>query len=78
MKDLKIVANEYAKGVERMTEDVKKQFGAMVLEEDFEPEHLELIQKVFGIIELSNRLIVMQAETIQEINEKLDKLSVTN
>lgn len=77
MRDLKNIANEYAKGVEKMTEDVKKQFGAAVLEEGFEPEHLELIQNMFGMIELSNRLVVAQAEMIQEINEKLDKLSVT-
>lgn len=77
MRDLKNIANEYAKGVEKMTEEVKKQFGAVVLEDTFEPEHLELIQNMFGMIELSNRLVVAQAEMIQEINEKLDKLSVT-
>jgi hypothetical protein len=72
--ELKTIANEYAKGVEKTTDEFKKFFGAMVLEERFEPEHLEMIQNLFGVIDKANKLIVKQAETIQEINEKLDKL----
>lgn len=72
--ELKTIANEYAEGVKKTTEEFKKFFGAMVLEEDFEPEHLEMLQNMFGMIELSNKLIVAQAQTIQEINEKLDRL----
>ena len=78
MRDLKVIANEYAESVEKMTDELKKQFGAVVLEEDFEPEHLELLQSLFGMIEQSNALIVAQAETIHAINDKLDKLTVTN
>ena len=74
--ELKTVVNEYAEGVKKTTEEFKKLFGSMVLEEDFEPEHLGLLQNMFGLIELSNRLIVKQAETIQEINEKMDMLLV--
>ena len=72
--ELKTIANEYAEGVKKTTEEFKKFFGTMVLEEDFEPEHLEMLQNMFGMIELSNKLVVAQANTIQEINEKLDKL----
>ncbi len=72
--ELNVIANEYAEGVKKTTEEFKKLFGAMVLEEDFEPEHLEMIQGLFGMVELANKLVVKQAETIQEINEKLDKL----
>lgn len=72
--DLITVANEYEMGVKSMSEELKKLFGEMVLEEDFDPEHLGLIQKLFGMVEMSNRLVVEQAKTIQEINNKLDKL----
>ena len=72
--DLKYTVKEYVDGVEKMTEEMKKLFGAMVIEEEFEPEHLELLQKMFGMIEVSNRLVRDQAYTIQEINDKLDKL----
>lgn len=74
MKDLKITAIEYAAGVKKLTEDGKKLFGAMVLEENFEPEHLELLQNVFGMLETSTRLVCEQAIMIQEINDKLDRL----
>lgn len=72
--DLIKAVNEYTEGVEKMTEECKKMIGVMVLEEDFEPEHLNMLQNMFGMIEVSNRLVVEQAKTIQEINEKLDKL----
>ena len=72
--ELKTIAIEYAEGVKKTTEEFKKFFGTMVLEEDFEPEHLEMLQNMFGLIELSNKMVVAQANTIQEINEKLDKL----
>ena len=72
--DLRKTVSEYVAGVEKMTEECKKLFGAMVLEEDFEPEHLELLQNMFGMLEVSNRLVRDQANTICEINEKLDKL----
>ena len=75
--ELKTIANEYAEGVKKTTEEFKKFFGTMVLEEDFEPEHLEMLQNMFGLIELSNKLVVAQANTIQEINEKLDLLLET-
>lgn len=73
--DLITVANEYAEGVKGMSEELKKLFGEMVLEEDFDPEHLGLIQKLFGMVEMSNKLVVAQAKAIQEINNKLDKLT---
>lgn len=72
--DLIKTANEYVEGVKKTTEDVKKMFGAMVLEEEFEPEHLELLQNVFGLLETSTRLVHDQASVIHEINEKLDRL----
>ncbi len=75
--ELKTIANEYAEGVKKTTEEFKKFFGTMVLEEDFEPEHLEMLQNMFGMIELSNKLVVAQANTIQEIDEKLDRLLET-
>ena len=75
--ELNTIANEYAEGVKKTTEEFKKLFGAMVLEESFEPEHLGMIQNLFGTIELANKLIVKQAETIQEINGKLDRLLET-
>ena len=74
--ELKTIAVEYAEGVKKTTEEFKKFFGAMVLEEDFEPEHFEMLQNMFGMIELSNKLIVAQANTIQNINDKLDMLLV--
>lgn len=72
--ELNTIANEYAEGVKKTTEEFKKLFGAMVLEETFEPEHLGMIQNLFGTLELGIKLIVKQAETIQEIKEKMDKL----
>ena len=38
--DLITVTNEYEKGVKSMSEELKKLFGEIVLEEDFNPEHL--------------------------------------
>ena len=75
--DLRTTAHEYVEGTKKMTEEFKKLFGEMVLEENFEPEHLALLQNMFGMIEVSTRLVKAQAETICEINNKLDRLLET-
>lgn len=72
--DFRNVINEYEYGFNNTTEKFKKFFGAMVLEEDFNAEHLELIQDLFSMLKLSNELIVAQAKTIQEIKVKVDTL----
>lgn len=72
--DLKNTVNEYVAGVEKMTDEFKKQFGAMLLDENIDSEQLDLFKGLFGMIEISNRLVREQALTIHEINEKLDKL----
>ena len=72
--DLRTTAHEYVDGTNKMTEEFKKMCGEMVLEETFKPEHLALLQSMFGMIEVSTRLVQQQANTIQEINEKMDKL----
>lgn len=72
--ELKITANEYAKGVNEMTDKFKKKFGELVFDSDVDAEILDFIKSMFGMIDVSTRLVVQQAETIQEINEKLDKL----
>lgn len=73
--ELKTTAKEFVEVSKKTTEEFKKFFGTMVFEGDFEPEHLEMLQNLFGTIELLNKLVATQAEMIQEINEKLDKLS---
>jgi uncharacterized membrane protein len=72
--ELKVTANEYAKGVNEMTEQFKKKFGELVFDEDVDADVLDLIKSMFGMIDVSTRLVVQQAKTIQEINDKLDKL----
>lgn len=72
--ELKVTANEYAKGVNEMTEQFKKKFGELVFDESVDSDTLNLIKSMFGMIDVSTRLVVQQAETIQEINKKLDKL----
>lgn len=76
MKNLIVTANEYAEGVEKMTEVFKEKFGALVFDEDVDTDLLDLMKGMFGMIDISTRLIREQAETIQEINEKLDTLLV--
>ena len=72
---LKNTVNEYVEGIEKMTEQFKKQFGAMLLEEDaLNGEQFELFQGMFGLMEVSTKLVRDQAEAICEINEKLDQV----
>lgn len=74
MMDLKNTVNEYTEGMEKMTELFKKKFGELVFDEDVDADVLNLIKGMFGMVDVSSRLIKEQALTIQEINEKLDKL----
>lgn len=72
---LSFTVKEFVEGMEKMTETCKKQFGAMLLDEEcLTGEQFELFQSMFGMIDVSTRLVRDQANTIQEINDKLDKL----
>ena len=75
-KDLRVATREYVDGTEKVVEKLKKKVGELVLEEDFEPEHLELLQNAFGLIEASNRLIEAQAITICEIKDDMKELKL--
>lgn len=72
--ELKNTAKEYVEGVNKMTEQFKKKFGELVFDSDVDADVLDLFKSMFGMIDISTRLVVEQANTIQEINEKLDKL----
>lgn len=71
---LKDTVNEYVAGMDEMTAKFKKKFGELILDEDIDIELLELMRNMFGMIDISNRLVRDQAYTIQEIDEKLDQL----
>ena len=75
--ELKITAKEYAEGVNKTTEQFKKKFGELVFDSDVDADVLDLIKSMFGLIDISTKLVVEQANTIQEINEKLDRLLET-
>ena len=72
--DLRKTANEYVEGIEKMNELFKKKFGELVFDDDIDTDVLDLIKSMFGMIDVSTRLVRDQANTIQDINEKLDKL----
>ena len=72
--ELKNTAKEYVEGVNKMTEQFKKKFGELVFDDDIDADVLDLFKSMFGMIDISTRLVAEQANTIQEINEKLDKL----
>lgn len=74
MKELKTTANEFVVATKKMTEDLKGLLGGMVLESDFEPEHLALLQNAFSMLEVSTELVYAQACMIHEISGKLDRL----
>lgn len=72
--ELKNTAKEYVEGVNKMTEQFKKKFGELVFDDDIDADVLDLFKSMFGMIDISTRLVAEQANTIQEINDKLDKL----
>ena len=74
--ELTKTANEYAEGIKTVTEQFKKKFGELVFDDEVDADVLDLMKGMFGMIDISTRLVVEQAKTIQEINEKLDNLLV--
>lgn len=68
-------AIEYKKGIDKMTEQFKKKFGELVFDDGIDTELLELFKSMFGLIDISTKLVVEQAEMIQQINNKLDYMA---
>lgn len=71
---LKNAVNGYVEGVEKMSKQLKAKFGEMAVDADINGQEFELVKELFNMLDASTRLIQEQANTISDINCKLDKL----
>lgn len=66
---------ELKKDMESMLEQCKAKIGKEMLDDDYiEPEAIEMMRKLFSVCDLSMKLMEQQAEIIEGIDNKLDKL----
>ena len=72
--ELKKTVIEFEKSVDTTMEKCKAKLGEMIFEDEFDIDTVEFIKDVFQLCDVSMRLVKEQANSIQEINEKLDKL----
>ena len=70
--ELVIAAQELKEGMNKMKETFMNKYGADVFELD--TEDFAMIKSMLDIFDTSLEVTCKQAETIQAINEKLDKL----
>jgi hypothetical protein len=70
--DLKLTAREYDEKVDKLAEHFKKKITEAVLEDEIDTDSLDFFKDLFATLEMSTRLIVGQAQMIQQINDKLD------
>lgn len=70
---------ELKKDMGDMMDKCKAMLGKEMLDADsVEPEVIELTRKLFKVCDLSMTLMEQQAETIEKMDEKLDKLLEKN
>ena len=71
-------ARELKENVNNMMELCKRKLGEEVFgDESFDADAFELMSGMFRMCDLAMKLVCEQAETIDEINNKLDKLLET-
>ena len=67
-------ARELKKGMDDMMIVCKRKFGEMVFDGDVDTELVEFMRGMFNMCDLSMKLVEEQAQTIEAMNDKLDKL----
>ena len=73
--DMIKTVNELTEGMNSMMELIKRKAAESMFEdESFDADIVELMRGLTRMSDLSMVLVKQQAETIQEINNKLDKL----
>jgi hypothetical protein len=66
---------ELKKDMDEMMDEFKAKLGAEVFDNEFiDPELIKMMQKMFHMYDLSMKLMEQQADTIERMDEKLDKL----
>lgn len=68
-------ARELKKNMEDMMDVCKKKLGGELLDDDYvDAEAIEFMRSMFKMCDVAMELMVQQAETLDAMNEKLDKL----
>lgn len=71
---MKQTAEKVVKELDKMMDDVRNRIFQDDILDDIEPEDFKLLIHVLKISELSKQLLIEEAEALDNINEKLDKL----
>lgn len=72
--DMIATVNEFEKCVNITMEKAKAKLKDELFEDSFDSDGLDFVKDLFHMCDLAMRLVKEQATTIQNINEKLDKL----
>ena len=63
---------KFEKEVEELTKEIMKEFATDIF--DMDERQFDLMKKCFGLLNTSMELVKEQANTIDQINNKLDRL----